>query len=92
MGTPLLTIPYLRKGGPPIFVYNRSGRNDQVHHPDNALFVKKKCEQLGVECIAYGVKGSGLPVLPEGQNVSDLAMEFFRKSWKKQSKKKKKND
>jgi hypothetical protein len=41
MGTPLLTIAYLRKGGPPIFVYNRSDRNDRVHHPDNALFVKK---------------------------------------------------
>ena len=83
MGTPLLTIPYLRKGGPPIFVYNRSDRNDRVHHPDNALFVKKKCELLGVECTAYGVKDSGLPVLPEGQKASDLAMEFFRKSWKK---------
>ena len=83
MGTPLLTIPYLRKGGPPIFVYNRSDRNDRVHHPDNALFVKKKCELLGVECTAYGVKDSGLPVLPEGQKASDLAMEFFRKTWKK---------
>ena len=83
MGTPLLTIPYLRKGGPPIFVYNRSDRNDRVHHPDNALFVKKKCELLGVECTAYGVKDSGLPVLPEGQKASDLAMDFFRKTWKK---------
>jgi predicted esterase len=92
MGTPLLTIPYLRKGGPPIFVYNRSGRDDRVHHPDNALFVKKKCEQLGVECTAYGVKGSGLSVLPEGQNVSDLAMKFFQESWKKPSKKKKKKN
>ena len=83
MGTPLLTIPYLRKGGPPIFVYNRSNRNDRVHHPDNALFVKKKCELLGVECIAYGVKGSGLPVLPADQDIQELAMKFFRDSWGK---------
>ena len=88
MGTPLLTIPYLRKGGPPIFIYNRSGRNDRVHHPDNALFVKKKCDLLGVECTAYGVRGSGLPELPEGKNVSDLAINFFRNSWQKKTKKK----
>lgn len=83
MGTPLLTIPYLRKGGPPIFVYNRSDRNDRVHHPDNALFVRKKCELLGVECIVYGVKGSGLPVLPADQDIQELAMKFFRDSWRK---------
>jgi len=88
MGTPLLTIPYLRKGGPPIFIYNRSGRNDRVHHPDNALFVKKKCDLLGVECTAYGVKGSGLPVLPPDQDVNELAMKFFRDSWKKKAKRK----
>lgn len=81
MGTPLVTIPRLRKGGPPIFVYNRSGPKDRVHHPDNAIFVKRKCDSLGVECIAYGVKGSGLPVLPEGNDVNDLAMKFFQKSW-----------
>jgi len=88
MGTPLLTIPFLRRDGPPIFVYNRSGRNDRVHHPDNALFVKKQCDLLGVKCTAYGSKGSGLPVLPEGEDVNDLAMNFFRESWKKPSKKK----
>ena len=82
MGTPLLTIPYLRKGGPPIFVYNRSNRNDRVHHPDNALFVKKKCDLIGVECIAYGVEGSGLPLLPKRSTVNDLAMKFFKKSWR----------
>ena len=81
MGTPLVTIPRLRKGGPPIFVYNRSGPKDRVHHPDNAIFVKRKCDSLGIECIAYGVKGSGLPVLPEGNEVNDLAMKFFQKSW-----------
>ena len=81
MGTPLVTIPRLRKGGPPIFVYNRSGPKDRVHHPDNAIFVKSKCDSLGIECIAYGVKGSGLPVLPEGNDVNDLAMKFFQKSW-----------
>ena len=81
MGTPLVTIPRLRKDGPPIFVYNRSGQKDRVHHPDNAIFVKRKCDSLGVECIAFGVKGSGLPVLPEGNEVNDLAMNFFRKSW-----------
>ena len=81
MGTHLVTIPRLRKGGPPIFVYNRSGPKDRVHHPDNAIFVKRKCDSLGVECIAYGVKDSGLPVLPEGNDVNDLAMKFFQKSW-----------
>ena len=92
MGTPLITIPFLRKEGPPILVYNRSNRDDRVHHPDNAIFVKKKCDLLGVECQVYGVEGSGLPVLPKEVDVNDLAMEFFKQSWQKQRNKKQNND
>jgi hypothetical protein len=37
---------------------------------------------MGIECIAYGVEGSGLQTLPKGKDVNDLAMQFFKKSWK----------
>ena len=80
-GTPFL-LPYIRRDGPPIMVYNRSGLNDQIHHPRFAVIIQKKCEELGVPCIAYGMEGSGLCTLPEGKDVNDLAMQFFKKSWK----------
>ncbi len=44
--------------------------------------VRDRCRELGVECKAYGVKGTGLDQLPNDKNVYDLAMNFFRKSWK----------
>ena len=80
-GTPLI-LPHIHAGGPPILVYNRSGLNDQIHHPRFAIMLQKKCIELGIECIAYGVEGSGLRTLPKGKDVNDLAMQFFKKSWK----------
>ena len=81
-GTPLLTVPRLRKDGPPIVVYNRSGTNDRLHHPKNAVAVQKRCESLGIFCEAYGVEGSGLNKIPKGQNIDDIVMKVFYKSWK----------
>ena len=87
-GTPLL-IPFFRKDGPAVMVYNRSGKNDPIHHPDFAVMVKERCKELGVECQAYGVQDTGLDQLPRDKNLHDLAMNFFRKSWKVNKRKKK---
>ena len=81
MGTPLMTYPKLRKCGPAIILYNHSGPNDKVHHPDNAALVHKRCKELGVVSAIYGSRQSGLPELPEGQELHDVVMEFFFKSW-----------
>ena len=86
-GTPLL-IPFFRKDGPVVMVYNRSGKRDQIHHPDFAIMVRERCKELGIDCYAYGVKGTGLDPLPKDKNLHDLAMDFFRKSWKEDKKKK----
>jgi predicted esterase len=81
MGTPLMTYPKLRKGGPPIILYNHSGPNDRVHHPDNAKLVHRRCKELGVKSDLFGSSQSGLPTLPKGKQVHDVAMEFFFESW-----------
>jgi len=81
-GTPLLTVPRLRKDGPPIVVYNRSGTGDRIHHPKNAVAVLKRCQSLGVFCEAYGVEGTGLQTIPKGQRIDDIVMKVFYKSWK----------
>jgi predicted esterase len=80
-GTPLMTYPKLRKNGPPIILYNHSGPNDRVHHPDNAKLVHKRCLELGVKSVVYGSVQSGLPTLPKGEQIHDLAMKFFFESW-----------
>ena len=87
-GTPLL-IPFFRKDGPAVMVYNRSGKNDKIHHPDFAIMVRERCKELGIKCHAYGVRGTGLDQLPEDKNLYDLAMDFFRKSWNEDKRKNK---
>ena len=81
-GTPRLTVPRLRKDGPPIVIYNRSGTSDRVHHPENAAAVHKRLQSLGVYSEVYGVKGSGLTEIPEGKRIEEIVMKVFYKSWK----------
>ena len=81
MGTPILTLPKIRADGPPLIVYNTSGRDDRVHHPENATAVAQRCTALGVPCRLLGSKRSGLPRLPEGKAIEDLVMEVFFESW-----------
>ena len=83
-GTPLL-LPLFRSDGPAVMVYNRSGKGDKIHHPDFAIMVRERCKELGVRCLAYGVRGTGLKTLSDGESIHDLAMQFFQKSWKKKS-------
>jgi hypothetical protein len=33
------------------------------------------------------VEGTGLDQLPKGENIYDLAMDFFRKSWNEEKRK-----
>ena len=87
-GTPLL-IPFFREDGPSVMVYNRSNKNDKIHHPDFAIMVRERCKNLNVDCYAYGVEGTGLDQLPQDKKLHDLAMEFFQNSWGHPKKKKK---
>ena len=81
MGTPLFIGSILRKGCPPTVVYNTSPPTDKVHNPDNAKFIHDRCKKVGVYCEMYGSKQSGLPTVPEGQNIDDIVMKVFYKSW-----------
>ena len=81
MGTPLLNVPFLRKDGPPILLYNSSSPKDRVHHPRNAQIIHDLCQKLGAHSEVYGSKASGLPPLPKGSELTDVVMDFFYKSW-----------
>ncbi len=82
MGTPAMIVPILRRGGPAIVVYNTSGPGDRVHHPDNARAVYDRCKKIGVYCELYGSKQSGLPQVPEGEDIHNIVMKVFYKTWK----------
>ncbi|MHC4250819.1 MAG: alpha/beta hydrolase [Planctomycetota bacterium] len=71
----------MKKGGPPLILYTRSGPEDKVHHPRHARFVKEYCDVVGIECEIYGSAKSGLPLLPKGVSASDQAMKLFRRRW-----------
>lgn len=79
-GTPLMTYPKLRKGGPSIILYTGSGPSDQIHHPDNAKLVHKRCKELGVKSAIYGSDESGLPFLPR-REIHNVVMKFFFETW-----------
>jgi len=82
MGTPILIVPILHKGGPSIVVYNSSGPGDNVHHPDNARAVYNRCKRIGVHCELYGSKQSGLPEVPKGRAIHDVVMKVFYSTWR----------
>jgi predicted esterase len=79
-GTPLLTYPKLRKNGPPIILYTGSGITDQIHHPDNAKLVHKRCKELGVKSAIHGSDQSGLPLVSR-REIHNVVMKFFFESW-----------
>jgi predicted esterase len=79
-GTPLMTYPKLRKDGPPIILYTGSGLTDQIHHPDNAKLVHKRCKELGVKTAIYGSDQSGLPLMAR-REIHNVVMKFFFESW-----------
>lgn len=71
----------IRKGGPPLVLYTRSGPNDKVHNPDHAKLFKKHCDRVGVKCELYGTKASGLPQLPNGVTIERRVMQVFSEQW-----------
>ena len=81
MGTDKLVLHRIRKGGPPLILYSRSGPNDRVHHPDNARMVKDRCDEVGIRCEMWGSKRNDLPQLPEGTSIDIQVMKFFSTAW-----------
>ena len=79
-GTPLMTYPKLRKGGPPIILFTGSGLNDHIHHPDNAKLVHKRCKELGVKSAIHSSDQSGLPLVSR-REIHNVVMKFFYESW-----------
>ena len=82
MGTDKLVLHRIRKGGPPLILYSRSGPDDKVHHPDNARMVKAKCDKVGIRCEMWGSKKNDLPQLPQGTSIDEQVMKFFAGIWK----------
>ena len=80
IGTEFLTMPFLKKGGPPIILYNPNA-NDKVHPPQKAELVQERCEKLGVFSEAYGGKGTNLLPIPPDQKLHHIVMKMFYKSW-----------
>jgi hypothetical protein len=74
---------FINKGDPPLVLFTKSGKNDKVHHPDNASFIKAQCDSIGVDCLLYGSKTSGLPQLPDNKSIEEIVLEVFLKQWEK---------
>lgn len=78
----LYLLAAVNTGHPPLILYTRSGKNDNVHNPEYARKFKTYFDKVGVKCELYGSKASGLPQLPAGVAIEDRAMQLFSEQWK----------
>ena len=82
MGTDMMVLPHIKRGGPPIIVHNYTGPDDEIHHVRFARMVGERCKKVGVYCEVWGTKANGLPVLPDGESIDARVMKLFYKSWR----------
>jgi len=81
MGTELMVLRFMKRGGPPIMLYTTSPPSDRVHHPRYAQMVFNKARALGIAAELWGNARSGLKTLPEGVALEDRVFAFFAKAW-----------
>ncbi len=79
MGTEVFALRYMKKGGPPLFIYTNARSSDSVHDPKYARMIKKKADELGIPAVLYGSNRNDIPPPPKGENWMDLQVEFFCK-------------
>jgi hypothetical protein len=71
----------IRKGAPPVFLSStqRGGditdRGHYLHHPKHAEAVKRRCDEIGVECVA---QIPGLKIAPPADGPQDLREFLFK--------------
>jgi len=82
-GTDLLVLPRMKRGGQPVFVYQRSGDDDEVHHPRYARMLKRHCDSKKIPCEVFGSDKNDLPKLPAGVSSKQAMVAFLMKVWDK---------
>ena len=82
IGTDLLVLRHIKRGGPPAIVYNASGPSDRIHPASSARQVLARCRKVGVYCEIWGTKANGLPTLPAGVSIDTRAMKLIYKAWR----------
>ena len=82
-GTDMLVLPRMRRGGQPVFVYQRSGDDDEVHHPRYARMLKKHCDGNKIPCELFGSEKNDFPKLPAEVSSKQAMVAFLMKVWNK---------
>jgi len=79
MGTDRMILGRLRKGFPPMIIYQGSPPSDSVHHPRYAQMLKKACDSKGLTCVLWGTGKNGIEKHPKGKEPKEFMLEFFLK-------------
>jgi len=69
----------LRKGFPPMIIYQPSPPSDEVHHPKYAQILKKACDDKGLACVLWGTGTNGIEKHPEDKPHEEFMLEFYLK-------------
>ena len=79
----MLVLPRMKRGGQPVFVYQRSGSDDEVHHPRYAHMLKDHCDSMKITCEVFGSAKNDLPKLPVGVSPKQAMVAFLMRVWNK---------
>ncbi len=74
---------YMHGGDAPLILYTLSPPGEKIHSPVYAQAIQQHCEEVGIPCTVYGSVPSGLPPLPEGKSIVDVALSTFEANWER---------
>ncbi len=70
---------YMKRGGPPLFVYANSSASDKVHDPKYSKMIKQRADSLGITATLVGGGRNDIPTPVGNENPFDLQVKFFAK-------------
>jgi acetyl esterase/lipase len=79
MGTDSMVLRYMKRGGPPIFIYSNTPPSDKVHDPKFSKMMKAQADRVGITAVLIGGGRNDIPKPPNGENPVDLQVKFFNK-------------
>ena len=79
MGTEAMVLRFMKRGGPPLFVYSNSPPSDKVHDPKYSKMIKARADKLKIPAFLVGGGRNDIPGPPKGETAISLQIKFFSK-------------
>jgi hypothetical protein len=78
-GTEGMVLRYMKRGGPPLFIYSNTPPSDKVHDPKYSKMIKAQADKLKIPAYLVGGGQNDIPGPPDGETAIGLQIKFFSK-------------